>query len=208
MRNGLAATLLVMCGFATAAHANVAIWEFTGTVSSVTPGFTPPSFAALGQTVTVDYTIDLGTPLTTIIPGDAYSFSNAVTSEVINNQATNSVVGIDWNPNFLGDINMGFSGRSDGIEFVSFNDHDPALPYESDVASALAVIANAVAIPDSGGMVSLRFDFSGGSVTATPTSFEEISAAPEPGSALILISGLPALALAVRTRKRLGRKLT
>lgn len=186
-----AAATFALLAFAAPAQAELQTWRLTATSYSVETGFIAPSFAEIGKSFTVDYVIDTQKPAI-----DSWSglFSGAVKSFTING-VTSDAGGYFLVSDGLNAINVQPNGaRSDGIDFISFNNF--AGGSKPDVASALKGFVSAVPT----GATDLRVDFGDMSIHAKPVSFAMTSPVPEPSSAWLLLVGLPLLAL-VRNRR-------
>lgn len=167
------------------AQAELQTWQLTATVYQVDSGFTPPPFAAMGQTFQVDFVID------TLVPAsDPHFFNGAVTSFSING-ITSEAGGYLLNGAGLNAINAApTSLRADGIDFLSFNNFGGISA--PDVTTALQRFAEVVHASSS--FAQIRVDFGEQSVFADPSSFV-VTSVPEPASGALMLLGLPLLLL-------------
>ncbi|MGO8858766.1 MAG: VPLPA-CTERM sorting domain-containing protein [Steroidobacteraceae bacterium] len=188
--------LLVSLTIIGAAQAQEQTWQLTGTVTSVTPnGFTPSPFAALGQVVTVDYTVNLAAPLVTIAGTDV-AFSNAITSVTFDGQ-TNSGGDINWDPGFLGAANEGDWSpvRNDGVTFLSLNLYNAVNPpaalnsVPSSVSAAMADFAGGIASGDT----TLRIDWSQSLGQSSYVTLTSLTPVPLPAALWLLFSAIGGL---------------
>ena len=174
-----------------AANAQAALetWQFTGTVYEQNTGFTPPSFAAIGKTITVDYLFDT-----------TASIQNSVKSITFDGEASN-VASSNLTLGFLDAINVSpILSRTDSVNFLSFNYFSP--PPATSVQQFLnnySVAAASAGPADS--FLNLRLDFGPTkSVWASPTSFVMISSVPEPESYAMLLAGLSLIGFVTRRK--------
>lgn len=183
-----AAAALTLLAFAAPAQAELQTWRLTTTTFWVLPDFTPPAFAEVGNSFTIDYVIESQLPAQEDWPG---LFDGAVKSFTINgvkSQADGHALVSDRGG--LNGINTYPSdARSDGINFISF--YNAGEFSSADVASTLKLLST-FATSD---LTVLRVDFAENSLWARPSSFVMTSAVPEPSAAWLLLAGLPLLTL-------------
>ncbi|HEX5310801.1 hypothetical protein [Aquabacterium sp.] len=194
IKTAAAITSLALTFLATSAQAELQTWRLTSISYHVQEGFTPPAFAEVGNVFSIDYVIDTQTPSA---PGWNGMFSGSVKSFSINGITSLSEGYIAAWGGGLNAINIWPStGRTDGIDFISFNHFGGN--GATSVSSALAEFSLAA----STNAVDLRIDFGDKSVWAKPSSFA-VSAVPEPSCGLLLLGGL----LTVLFRKSCFRRI-
>ncbi len=176
------------------AQAQLQTWRFIGTVYQQNSGFVPPSFAAIGQMLTVDYVFDTAASIESSTK--SVSFDGATSSVDSSN--------INLGGGILDAINVSpLSPRPDGVTFMSFN--YAGAPPATTVSQFLNnySVASGYAIP-ADTRINLRLDFSSYSVWASPTSFVRVSPVPEPGEWLLMICGIALVWLVARRRTQNG----
>jgi hypothetical protein len=167
--------------FSASAQAELQTWRLTSTTYQVQNGFTPPAFALIGNDFYIDYLVETQTPS---LPGWDGMFSGAVKSFSVNGITSQSDGYISAHGG-LNAINIWpSSSRSDGIDFLSFNNFSGT--YTPNVTSALEEFADFA--PTSS--TDLRVDFGDKSIWAKPSSFVMTSSVPEPSSLLLAALGV------------------
>lgn len=170
-------------------------WRVTATTYQVEEGFTPPSFAEIGQDFFIDYVIDTDTPWSDT------GYNCAIKSMSVNGMTSASDGYVaSWAGGALKAINVEpVSGRTDGITFISFNNFSGV--DNQDLGSMLADFA--AAAPTTA--ADLRLDFGVNSIRAHTSSFVMTSGTvPEPSSVLLMLIGLPLLMLRRYGSRRAG----
>ena len=187
-------SIVIACLFSTGTQAALQTWRLTATAYNQSGGFTPPAFAAIGQTVTIDYLIDNQTPS---LMGNGL-YSGAVQSIFFNGEISQTGGYISATGDGLNAINVWpISGRADGVDFLSFN------RFGGPLASSVIEALNDFSATASTSLTDFRIDFgtnSGNSVWAHPTSFT-VSSVPVPAASWLLGSGLLGLIGVARKRK-------
>lgn len=170
--------------YAAVAQSAPEIWRLTVVADHATSGFTPPSFANMGNTFTIDYSIDPSVPLSGSVFGGAVS---AFHLGVQPSAASGYILSFPG----LAAINaFPLATRSDGIDFLSFNYFTSSTFV--DVSSALAGFSTGVM--NHAALTELRLDFGNNSLWARPESFAAVSTdVPEPGTLCLVLLGLCAL---------------
>lgn len=191
--------------FAASAHADIQTWRLTSTVYQVQQGFTPPAFLQEGSEFYIDYEINTAQAL---MPGSGgtgtssgfggfggfggftgpvLSFTlNGITSAASGNISTGGGLNaINISPTF---------GRSDGIDFISFNNR--AGTSQPDVISALRDFSTYATTAST----DLRVDFGDKSVWAQPSSFV-MTSVPELTTWWLMLLGAPAVLLSARRQR-------
>jgi len=174
--------------FAATAHAEIQNWRLTATSYRVQDGFTAPAFVQTGNTFSIDYVID-----TSAAPLSGWDnlFNRSILSFTLNG-ITSEASGYILAHDGLSAINVSpTQGRSDGIDFISFNNF--AGKSQSDVASALKDFSTYAKTPST----DLRVDFGDKSVWAQPSSFV-MTSVPEPASGWLMLVGAPLVLLRAR----------
>jgi len=167
--------------FAASAHADIQTWRLTSTSYRVQDGFTAPAFAQIGNTFSIDYVIDTSAPT---LFGSGSLFNRPVLSFTING-ITSEASGYISAGGSLNAINVSpTSGRSDGIDFISFNNF--AGTSQTDVVSALQEFSTYAKTRST----DLRVDFGDKSVWAQPSSFV-MTSVPEPTTWFLMLLGAP-----------------
>ncbi len=167
--------------FSASAQAELQTWRLTSTAYQVQGGFTPPAFAQIGNDFYIDYVVDTQAPS---FPGWDGMFSGAVKSFSINGITSQSEGYISAHGG-LNAINIWpSSSRSDGIDFLSFNNFSGT--YTPNVTSALKEFADLAPTTSA----DLRVDFGDKSIWAKPSSFVMTSSVPEPSSLLLATLGV------------------
>lgn len=187
--------------FAASAHADIQTWRLTSTVYQVQQGFTPPAFLQEGSEFYIDYEINTSQAL---MPGSGSGgtgtssgfggFSGSVLSFTLNG-ITSAASGNISTGGGLNAINISPTfGRSDGIDFISFNNR--AGTSQPDVISALRDFSTYATTP----LTDLRVDFGDKSVSAQPSSFV-MTSVPEPTTWWLMLFGAPAVLLSARRNR-------
>ena len=177
--------------FAASAHADIQTWRLTSTSYRVQDGFTAPAFAQTGNTFSIDYVIDTSASTLfgsgSLLNRPVLSFTiNGITSEASGNiSAGGSLNAINVSPT---------SGRSDGIDFISFNNF--AGTPQTDVVSALKEFSTYAKTRST----DLRVDFGDKSVWAQPSSFV-MTSVPEPTTWFLMLLGAPLVLLRARGQR-------
>lgn len=177
--------------FAASAHADIQTWRLTSTSYRVQDGFTAPAFAQTGNTFSIDYVIDTSA---SALFGSGSVFDRPVLSFTLNG-ITSEASGYISAGGGLNAINIWpTSGRSDGIDFISFNNF--AGTPQTDVTSALKEFSTYATTRST----DLRVDFGDKSVWARPSSFV-MTSVPEPTTGWLSLLGVPLVLLLARGRR-------
>lgn len=201
MINIKASTLVSIAALACAAsaHADIQTWRLTSTAYRVQQGFTPPAFLQEGNEFYIDYEIDTSQPL---MPGSGSGGTGSgfggVSGPVLSftlNGITSAASGNISTGGSLSSVNIGpTSGRSDGIDFISFNNF--AGTPQTDVVSALKEFSTYAKTRST----DLRVDFGDKSVWAQPSSFV-MTSVPEPTTWFLMLLGAPLVLLRARGQR-------
>ena len=172
----LAQAACLALALSASAQAEIQTWRLTATVYQTQGGFSPPAFAQVGNTFSVDYVIDADAPADTQWGS---MFPNVVKSFTINGTASaaDGYILDGWGLNASPD-----SPRSDGIDFLSFYHFGDF--GSGDTRNTLTGFGRA----SQEGWATLRVDFGPQSVWARSSSFA-LTPVPEPSAIWLLAMG-------------------
>lgn len=191
------AVFLSLIGAANAALAATETWRLEATIID-RPGYSSyfPPFAQPGQSIQIDYVMDLDVPLSsTSNVYDSSILSVTFNGETSTGNPSNGYI-LAWDG--LLALNAGYwsARQNDLVDFISLNNWSSSADAKSGVRSALESMSRSIAL----GRSELRVDMGNKSFYATPIS---LSPVPEPQALSLVLPGVLALGFsAAASRKR------
>ncbi|MDI1259203.1 PEP-CTERM sorting domain-containing protein [Aquabacterium sp.] len=188
-----ALAVTVMCAMSFNALAELQTWHYSGVVDRQTEGFTAPTWLGKGQTVSIDYVIDMSDELFEL----SSTYNNAVKSITLNGRVDNGGGYVfSWENSLFGLNTVLDASQTGGINFVSFGLWQ-APPAGPDLSTLLTKVSQATFGQDD----FLRIDFGNdASVYLRTESFA--AAVPEPSTLPMALIGTLLVGAYSAQRKR------